>query len=378
MSKRRDEELVFAAVDGRATPDERRELERRLEGDGELRRTFEAERRIVAGIRGLEREAVPFDLVAAAERRLAREERRPRRVGLGLAWAGAAVAVIVAAAWVVLTRAPAVMPEAVAGTIVAVTVEGTVWVDVSGVRRRAASGDTITPGTRLESDAGGTITLARAEAVRVTMYEDTALELTTGDGASAGWQLARGVLRAESTLDEAPLTIRIEGLGDAVHVRQAAAGVLADGTGGFVVACTRGRAQVTRGSELVGVTAGKQLVARGPGAATLRDQTPELVLAVIPVDPVPAGTRELEVTGRSAPGALVTVDGVQVVVAADGSFVRRVRFDGKAREVVVRARDALARRRQSLLALVPARAPRQPTFRDIETEWQWEGRQEPG
>ncbi len=378
--RRRDERLLSKQADRRATAGERERLEARARDDAEVRRALERDRRVVEALSDLPEEAPPYDLVAAAERRLADTGRRRSRPWGRLAWAAVALAAVVGGVVALRVprpgRAPAPIATVAAAPIVAEAVAGTVWTEDAAGRHRTQAGDTVAAGARLETEDDGQVTLKSADRAAVTVFEETSVELTGAAGA-VRWSMRRGVLRAESFDRSVPVEIAIRGLGDAVSVRQGATGVLADGAGGFAVACTSGRVEVVRAGRPQAVAAGQQLVV-GRAGHVLSEPTPELSLEVAPVGPIPAGVREVEVTGRTRPGVLLTVAGRPVEVADDGSFSLRVAFDGRRKKLAVHVRDALARSRDDVVALAPAHRPGDPMFRRIETQWVWEGPRNPG
>jgi hypothetical protein len=377
-NSRRDERLISRQVDGLATPEEWALLKERLREDPQVRRAFELEQRLVEGLAQLPVESTPYDIVAAAARRAAVEERsvKPSWIRWSVVGAVAVLAAMVGVGWWMgpghgPAAGDARLRTAVAAPLVASAVTGTVWIEDGAGRRRTHVGDAVTAGARLESEGDGSVTLARASSVSVTVFEETSVELASMNGGGVSWHMDRGVLSAESFDGAAPLSIEIRGLGEAVRVRQGHGGVLADGTGGFAVACTRGQVEVTGAGGTVPVSAGQELVGRG-SRRRVRRTTGELALEVTPTGPVPAGTRDVVVSGTTTPGVLLTVAGQQVTVGDDGRFSVSVPYDGRSKRLVVRVRDVLDRSREGVLALAPAPRRDGPGFRRIETRWEWE------
>lgn len=378
MSRRRhDEALVFKKVDGHASPSELEALAERLGADPAVARALEIEEGLVEGLGRLPLEAPPRDLVAAAERRSRAPSRPPVRAWR---WAAATVAAgvifaVSASLWRLGGDAP-VRSVTVSRSFHATAVVGTVWVHTSGERHRGIAGERIVPGTRIESEAASILTMAHADRASVTVLEGTAVEIELDGAARFAWEVERGVIRAESRDPRLEVVVRIIGRPHTIALRDASAGVLADGRGGFAVATIRGGVEVRGGGEPLQLIAGRELAATAVGSPAVRDAGgPALVLDLAPVLPLDRAVRTVEIEGRTRPGILLTIDGVPVAVGDDGAFRHQVAFDGRPRRLVVRVRDALDRRREQVLALAPApqrKAPRDPRFRRIETEWEWE------
>ncbi len=370
--RRRDEELIVRRLDGRASPAELEELERRLHEDTVVRRHFEEARRLIDGLGKLEAPEPPFDLVAMAQRRAQLEATAPRR--FSFLWSlvpAAAVALLV-----LMLRPQERTPEAPELALRADHVVGSAWVEDAAGRRAITEGAVVTAGARLESAAGSSLTLRHGKSAALTLHEGSALRVVR-HAATTELELQHGVVRADSGDALLAFEVRAVGVAQVVRVAGGSAGVLTDGKGSMTVSVLAGVTRL-RGERELEVPSGFTVSAGPEGVGEPRASGSELALELQTVGAIPPGVRQVELVGRTAPGVLLEIDGVPVEVAADGSFRHLSSFDGQPRRLVVRVRDALDRHSERVVALAPAPAKpseKAPQLRPIETEWEWE---EPG
>lgn len=145
-------------------------------------------------------------------------------------------------------------------------------------------------------------------------------------------------------------------------VAETAAGefaVLTGGAGEAVVQVTAGTARFTASQQTVSIGAGEQSSA-APGAPPVAVQKipSSLFLKVHrPGDRV-LRDRQLAVRGSASPGAVVSINGVRLLVREDGAFVQEVSLREGSNTVVVEGRDVAGRRtREQLPVVVDSRGP---------------------
>jgi hypothetical protein len=134
--------------------------------------------------------------------------------------------------------------------------------------------------------------------------------------------------------------------------------VVRRGSGPVGVAARSGSVELTSRGERVRVGEGEQSFAY-PGEAPTPPETipPALFLKLGRPPPELLHENEATIEGRTAPGAVVTIDGRPGPVAPDGSFTRSVRLKTGANEIVVEVEDLLGRRAQERvpkITVVPA------------------------
>jgi len=405
MTRRADERLVFAKVDGDISPADGARLEERLRNDDELRRRAEGELALVCALARLAPEEPPRDLVAGAQRQLRAEGRVTgrtswSRLALLRAGLGAAVAAMVAIAFTAAIRRGGDADEATgqgepgaagASEFVVTHLSGAVWVTEGATRRAQRLGERLGAGARIESDAASSVSFVTSGAptdrgaTSVTLREGTSARLEAAGPSHLVWVLERGVLRAEvdSTV---PLTLRIDTTAYSVEVSDGVIGALSDGTGSLSLACERGAATLRHAAGDLRVAAGYEIVAtkgRLGAVSAVRDLVLEANATLVDAattgraTPEATATRTLEVSGQTRPGVLLTVDGVPLHVDAEGRFAQRVNLSGSLTQIVVRARNAYDQRREVLVALAPAppvrpSTPSTPRMRKLKSQWEWE------
>jgi hypothetical protein len=198
--------------------------------------------------------------------------------------------------------------------------------EVTG-RLERRSGDAWTPvasGAVLASDevvrtgATATATIAISEHVQVKLGGARASELQLG----APIKLADGQLTADVKPGGAGAFGAAFGASDAVvETFDGVFSAVTDGDGGVTVVSSRGVARLRANGRAVELPANTQSIvvkADGPSAPT-----------AIPTSlflKVRAGARggNAVISGKTSPGAMVSIDGVAIGVAADGTFSRQV------------------------------------------------------
>ncbi|MHC4931286.1 MAG: anti-sigma factor family protein [Planctomycetota bacterium] len=141
-------EELGALLDGALAPEREAELRRRIESDPDLRREFEALRRTVEAVRGLERQPVPSELRAGVLSAMERRS-RPARV---LRWQGP-----VAAAAAVLLGVVLILGERGEGD----------RTEIAKAERGAEVGDRIAERTEPESDVERRTAQPAEESIRL-------------------------------------------------------------------------------------------------------------------------------------------------------------------------------------------------------------------
>ena len=322
------------------------------------------EEKVRGALASLETQKPAFDLVAAAERRALTPDTRRR---WPIVWWALPVFAVLAVIVAVTLRstAPTPPPSPVDTAVIAVSVAGSAWVDDGAKRRTLKQGDRLAHGELVETSEGGRVVLldhgANVVDVRATtrVYCGSSAEETHVD-------IERGVLQV-SGVDRVSVVLRATNGTERFRLEQGRVGV-AVAQGGGSLAVLDGQAFVEDGGGGQTLTQGRQWIF---GAARDIARPAELTLAIDRLSDREATHGTLLLTGKTQPGALVTVNGVTASVDAEGAFSVTLSLPRQTARIVVHARDALDRERELAFALREQRSP-SPRERRIETRWRWE------
>ena len=260
---------------------------------------------------------------------------------------------------------------AVAGPNVVITeVHGRVEHMAAGTWRAAAAGDALAATDRLRTGPDGEATLAVAEVGTVVLAPRSDFEVGRRTRQLMSLQLGRGRLHAELGRGAGmPLRIAIRDSDAVAESRDGAFSVLSAGTGAVAVATERGTVDVTAAARTVAVGAGAySVIAPGAAPSTPRTIPPSLFLKIAH-GPQQVTTREIAVSGLTAPGAVVTVTAARVTVTTagiDGRFTARVALVEGSNRVAVEAVDPTGRTARDQLPVIVDTTPP-----GVEAEVRW-------
>jgi hypothetical protein len=386
---RNEEELLARVLDGEASPAEMEAFSARARENPELRLAFEQSQAIQECGRKLPVLEPSRDVVTLVENSVRAESLRPTvrwRLVTGISIAAAcAASLLFVWSWMqtdqdlpgTLQPSPTVASARWTITILS----GPTWVQQRGARRKAAVGDLLTDGDRVETGAGASVELTTADQqVGLLLEESTRVGVLGARASHLEVIFEQGALRA-SARAEASAGLHIQ-LGDSLHkveMQRGEVGMLSNGAGTTSVACDQGTVVVRVQDEKIHLTAGHE-VHGGPNAwSEPRHTMAELALNVR-ADPMHGNSATI--TGQTNPGAQVLINGEQVEVHSDGSFTHRVELIQESQELFVKARDALLRDKSTTLALRRPKPPRRPkptlpkSPRDSDWEVGWEDEKE--
>ena len=274
---------------------------------------------------------------------------------------------VVAADAAVAVVAP---PVAEVPTVVVATVRGPVerWHD--GVWRPVVDGESLDANDHVRTGDGGEATLAIASVGTVVLAPRSDFEVGRRTQELMSLQLGRGGLHAEVTQSGGlPLRIAIRGTDTIAESRGGDFSILTEGQGAVAVAVARGSVDVTAAATTVRVDAGAlSVVAPGRAPSSPRAIPPSLILKLGRA-PRAVTSREITVSGRTTPGAIVRLMAAgetAVTAGPDGRFTARIALVEGRNQVLVEALDPIGRTaRDQLPVIVDTRPP------DVEAEVRW-------
>jgi len=183
-------------------------------------------------------------------------------------------------------------------------------------------------------------------------------------------QLGHGLLRADVDHGGAlPLRVAIRDSDTVAESRDGSFSVLTAGSGAVAVATARGSVALTAATRTVQVEAGQLSVVAAGAAPSAPHAIPPSLILKLARGPRTVTRREVTVSGRTTPGAIVTLAAagpMTVTADGDGRFSARVSLREGRNHVVVEALDPVGRRgRAQLPVIVDTRPP------DVEAEVRW-------
>jgi hypothetical protein len=220
-------------------------------------------------------------------------------------------------------------------------------------------GDVLGLSDGLRTGVESSATLELGAGTRVEVTQETEFTLAQLSATVSGLRLEEGRIAARVER-QAESELRIEAAGgDAVaETRDGEFTALSSGHGDLSVAATEGRVRLSARGRSVEVAAGQQSVAAADAPPSEpRAIPPSLFLKVN--QPGKLRKREVRLAGTTAPGAIVTVNGVPVRVDASGRFEAEVSLREGKNRVVFRAVDPIGREEKQRVPLdVDSRGPR--------------------
>lgn len=210
---------------------------------------------------------------------------------------------------------------------------------------QAGEATTVRAGDTIMLDKGAVAELRLLDGSSVTLYENTALEVTRLQVGERAYHVRLDVL-AGNIYNR---VLRLLGTGDTFEVITPSSTASVRGTA-FAVqvlspemsyfACDEGQIAVRMADQEVTVNAGEQVIAVQGEPLEVQPQpdvTPPLLTVLSPLEPPLVGSTTL-LRGRTEPGATVTVAGQPVEVDASGAF--EVQLAVSADPIIIEAEDA--------------------------------------
>lgn len=194
-------------------------------------------------------------------------------------------------------------------------------------------------GAATELDLGGDTVVTIGAASNLTLREvsESVSNVLLGSG------------RVSADVPAGSSRVRIETRGGAAFVEsdEGAFSAIASGRGDVTVATTRGAARLTSNGAAVMVASGEQSTARIGSAPSV--PTPIPASLFLKVKPLSGDEKETVVRGETAPGAVVSVNGVRLPTDEAGKFDTRLAAVDGERMIVVFVEDAAGRREERVL-----------------------------
>ena len=203
----------------------------------------------------------------------------------------------------------------------------------------------------LRTREGGSAVITGGDGVRVEISERSQLSLSRLERGVASLLLESGRIAAQVSGGRSRLQVAVQGNPTLVQSDDGAFAVQRNADGQVTVATTQGRTGLRARDRELQLTAGELSIVpvdRPPSPPSRIP--PTLFLKVSRSGPGKLNRRETDLGGETTPGALVTVNGVEVSADDQGRFAARVPLHEGENSVKVTARDALGRVQQKTLA----------------------------
>jgi FecR protein/Glucodextranase, domain B len=235
--------------------------------------------------------------------------------------------------------------------------------------RDSPSGDwrPASPNTRLgdddslRTDEDSSVVLSIGTGVKVDLSEHSQFALAEVSREQSRLRLETGRVAARVDGDEPSLLqLEVHGNEAVTETRKGAFTVMRAADGNVTVAATAGKVEVQSKQRRFELPAGQQSTVAADGVASAPIQIPSsLFLKVAQTARGQLNRRETQISGTTAPGALVSINGVAAVTSGSGDFTTRVPLKEGANSVTVSAVDALGRvERKNVELDVDTRGPK--------------------
>lgn len=230
---------------------------------------------------------------------------------------------------------------------------------VGTVQRKTADGwVALTEGESLAADdivrtgSDGKLTIAVGDAT-VDMDFDTQLAVATINAAVGRVRLGRG--RVEATVpDDSDVAIGVDVAGSDISAdtRQGRFAVLSPGKGRATVAAFAGEVEVSAKGKNVTLQSGQQTDIQPGSAPGPARRIPTSLFLKVQQNKRQLARKYYKVRGKTTPGSVITINGISVMVEADGSFVEAIALREGRNRVTIDSRDVSGRRQQSIVHVV--------------------------
>ncbi|MCG8417783.1 MAG: hypothetical protein MJE77_07550 [Proteobacteria bacterium] len=247
-------------------------------------------------------------------------------------------------------------------------VEGAAKRRQGGAWRPLRSGEELAIDDAIRTGERGHVSL-KVGAARVELDADAEIVVTQIAEAVSWVELGRGRVEASVPGDGAmAVGVVVAGTDSTAQTSDGEFAVLKTGQRQATVAVKQGRVALTGRNATISVAAGKQAVLRhGQPPAQLTSIPPSLFLKIARHHRVQRA-RHYVIRGRTAPGSVISVNGVPVPVSEVGEFTARVGLREGDNQIRVEGRDALGRRAHTTTDVT-----RDSTAPEVEAQVQWSG-----
>ncbi len=216
--------------------------------------------------------------------------------------------------------------------------------------RPVRPGDVLSVSDLIRTGPGASATIDVGTTATVVLTESSQLGASDISRTVSSVRLQGGRLEAQVRgEDGSSFRVQVRGSDVVASTENGQFSVLSDDRGRVTVASSEGRVKVTARGKSVALAGGEQstvLPDRPPSDP--QKVPPSLYLKVGKPRSLVLREKLLTLSGLTTPGAVVSVNGAPVDVAADGSFTARVALTEGANSIAVRAGDVLGRKQAEL------------------------------
>ncbi len=247
--------------------------------------------------------------------------------------------------------APSVVVTSVEGTVERRTGEHT-WEPI-------AAGAALSPDDVLRTGDDGAVAIAVGDA-EVRMDPNTQIAVPAITETVAGVRLGQGRIAANVPGDSGRVFgVNVDGSDAVAETSSGEFAVLTSGDGEAIVAATRGTVRVTAKQKTVEVTAGELSVVERGAPPSAPKAIPSSLFLKVKRPGKKQRSKKYTVRGKTAPGAVIRVNGVPVRVDASGAFSEVIALEEGKNDVAIESRDVGGRReKQRVEVVVDSTGPR--------------------
>jgi hypothetical protein len=221
-------------------------------------------------------------------------------------------------------------------------------------------GDEISAKDQIRTADGATASIDLGELVTVDVAESTVLNVAELSSTLSRVRLDDGRIVSKVHGSKGyRFRVQVKGSDAIAETGRGKFAVVRRGGGAVTVAAQEGAVNVKAQQQDVRVEAGEQSVVNPGSAPSPPSKIPTSLLLKLGRPPSRLRKRETEIVGQTAPGAVVSINGVPMTVGSDGNFTRKVALREGANDIVVVVEDAIGRRKEAELPkiTVDSRAP---------------------
>ncbi len=262
-----------------------------------------------------------------------------------------------------LDDARATAPLSAADAAAAPIAPGTTVRSVTGVAERRVGdawvalqiGDQLGINDQIRTAEGAATELDLGGETLVTIGATSELTIREVSESVSNVMLGSGRVSAQVPAGSSKIRLETRGGSAVVEADDGEFSAIASGSGDVTVATTKGTARLTSSGATVAIARGRQATARAGEAPSVPVPIPASLF--LKVKPLGGDLRETVVRGETAPGAVVSINGVRMTTDADGTFDTRLAALEGDNVIVVFVEDASGRSEQKVLRRTVNRRP---------------------